>query len=430
MLSEFIAEQRTSKKKVPADIYERWDTRIVIHGWMNQGEAGVLSYFQAGYANNIAAPKCIAFARCAEEMGYPEMARGWWKKAYELQGNILAPADAIKTTPTGSRNSTLAPAQKQQPIIRATDKSIEDLSARLQPGHIVTMQPVDAPDGTSRLTYVNSDRWLGMPKRDGERCVVIAMPNKVWYQSRSLKFRNAPNEIIDQTLREAADVFGMFILDDEEVWYDAAGGEHRTGPQAQLVNDQLGRPQIMPRPCLCIFKALYTTAQGDLLDAYEIERIKAREKIGQWLVEHAPDHFELVPVARTTDEKTALCEKQVLEEREGEVWIRVDSKYVGGKQKADKSTIIRTKYHVPFTAVITDLTPSTNASYEFGAIVISRLPEMKPVGSIGTGFDRETMHKIAIAHKKSPGTVVVRCHTQRWTERDQVHHGVLDELVG
>lgn len=427
-LSEFINEQQAAKKKIPSDIIERWQERIVRHGWQNQGEAGVLSYFQAGYANNIAAPKCINFARCAEGEGYPAHAMGWWKKAYELAGNILAPADAIKTTPTGQRDSTIAPAQKV--TIRATDKSIDDLPARLQPGHIITMQPVDAPDGTSRLTYINSDRWLGMPKRNGERCVVIATPTKVWYQSRSLKLRLPPNGIIDATLKEAAAKFGSFIFDNEEEWYDVVGGEHITGAQAQKTNDDLGRPEVMPRGCLCIFKALYTTQDGDLLDAYEIERLKAREKIGQWLVEQAPEHFELVPVARTTAEKQTLCDKQVLEEREGEVWLRTDTKYIGGKVKAEKSTIVRTKYQIEFMAVITDLTSSNNASYPFGAIVISRLPEMKPVGMIGTGYDRETMHRIAKAHAAAPGTVVIKAHTQRWSERDQVHHGVFDELVG
>jgi hypothetical protein len=223
---------------------------------------------------------------------------------------------------------------------------VDGLPPRLQPGKIVTMQPVDAPAGVSRLTYINSPRWVGMPKRDGERCVGTATPNQVWYQSRSMKFRAAPNEAINTALKEAAFRFGTFVLDGEEVWYDVEGGEHRTGAQAQTANDLLGYPRTAPRPCLCIFKALYTTQHGDMLDSIEQMRLLARDVIGEWLIQQEPQHFELVPVAYTPAEKQALCDKQVAEEREGEVWVNVTTPYVGGKVKAEKSGIIRTKYQI------------------------------------------------------------------------------------
>ena len=91
--------------------------------------------------------------------------------------------------------------------------------------------------------------------------------------------------------------------------------------------------------------------------------------IGEWLLQQEPQHFEFVPVAYTPAEKQALCDKQMAEEREGEVWINTTTPYIGGKVKAEKSGIIRTKYQIEFQAVITDLTPSTNAAYPFGAIV-------------------------------------------------------------
>ncbi len=430
-LKEFIEAQRASKKKIGADIIERWQERVVKHGWQNLGEAGALNYL-AQYGKGIAAPKCVMLARQAEAEGCTGIAMGFWKKAYELSGGILL--EPISANPIGSRNSTLAPAQKlYRPKVdgpKAGSPEVGGLPPRLQPGKIVTMQPVDAPAGVSRLTYINSDRWLGMPKRDGERCVVIATPHQVWYQSRSAKFRIAPNEAINVALKEAAFRLGTFVLDGEEVWYDMVGGEHRTGAQAQTTNDQLGHPRLAPRPCLCIFKALYTPLDGDLLDAVEETRLVAAGNIYEHLAKYEPKHFQLVPVARTKTEKQALCDKQSGEEREGEVWIRADTPYIGGKQKPDKSTIIRTKYQIDFTAVITDLTPSTNAAYPFGAIAVSLLPDMKPVGLIGTGFDRAAMHRIAEAHTAKPGAVVIKAHTQRFTENGQVHHGVFDEMIG
>ncbi len=109
-----------------------------------------------------------------------------------------------------------------------------------------------------------------------------------------------------------------------------------------------------------------------MLDSIEQLRLLAREVIGEWLIQQEPQHFELVPVAYTPAEKQALCDKQVAEEREGEVWVNTTTPYIGGKVKAEKSGIIRTKYQIEFQAVITDLTPSTNASYPFGAIVVSK----------------------------------------------------------
>ena len=56
--------------------------------------------------------------------------------------------------------------------------------------------------------------------------------------------------------------------------------------------------------------------------------------------------------------------------------------------------------------------------------------QKKRVGLIGTGFDRAAMHRIAEAHKKAPGSVVIKALTQRWTEYGQVHHAVFEELIG
>ena len=82
-LNQYITEERNTKKKIPADIIERWQERIVKHGWEAQGEAGARQYL-AAYGKGIAAPKCVALARQAEAEGFDEIALGFWKKAYEL----------------------------------------------------------------------------------------------------------------------------------------------------------------------------------------------------------------------------------------------------------------------------------------------------------------------------------------------------------
>ena len=105
---EFIETNRASKKKISADIVERWQERVVRHGWQNEGEAGALQYL-AQYGKGIAAPKCVMLARQAETEGCNDIARGFWKKAYELSGGVLL--EPINATPTGSRDSTIAPAQ-------------------------------------------------------------------------------------------------------------------------------------------------------------------------------------------------------------------------------------------------------------------------------------------------------------------------------
>ncbi|MGB3761015.1 MAG: hypothetical protein WBA07_32365 [Rivularia sp. (in: cyanobacteria)] len=59
---------------------------------------------------------------------------------------------------------------------------ISELRSYLQPGCIQTMQAVDAPMG--RSCYINSPDYWGQAKRDGSRLIVIATPDKVYYQSR------------------------------------------------------------------------------------------------------------------------------------------------------------------------------------------------------------------------------------------------------
>ncbi len=81
------------------EIVGRWQERIVPQGWHTDGEAGAEAYLKK-YGKGIGADKAIALARQAEREGYPEMARGFWKKAYELKTGKPAPTSAaVEYTP-------------------------------------------------------------------------------------------------------------------------------------------------------------------------------------------------------------------------------------------------------------------------------------------------------------------------------------------
>ena len=87
-LQSFIDEQVAKKSKdriikVSSAINKRWETRIVTQGLDTQGADGARAYL-ARYGNNIAAPKVIDLALCAQAKGAGEMAMAFWVKAYEL----------------------------------------------------------------------------------------------------------------------------------------------------------------------------------------------------------------------------------------------------------------------------------------------------------------------------------------------------------
>jgi len=351
ILTEYIdaTRKRATKKKLPAEIIERWQNRIVARNLHTQGEAGARQYL-ADYGRGIAAPKVILLALQAEAQGASEMALGFWKKAYTLETG-KAPDDEATLPAQTSPAPQPAPKTFLAPVAE-----VAGLPPHLQPGAAMTMQPIDAP--LDRAAYINNPAYWGQPKRDGNRLVIIAGPNgvRIAYQSRSTKLREAPDIRLDATLKQAAQEHGVFVLDGELYYTDAHGGEHRTGAQAATANIQLGESDIPPQARYGIFKALFFNGQ-DLTPKPEAERINAGEIIGGWLEKHAPGFFEVVPTARTEEEKRELATRQYAEGREGEVWMRADVPYTGGKDA--RGVMVRTKYLKEIDVIITRLTPTT-----------------------------------------------------------------------
>ena len=393
-LQNFIDEHVGKKSKdgiikVSSSINKRWETRIVIQGLDAQGADGARAYL-ARYGNNIAAPKVIDLALCAQAKGAQEMAMAFWVKAYELTFGS-SPTDAGDTALETVSSATGSKAE-DLPVIT-------DLPDHLQPGKIHTMQAVDAPE--DRDFYIKNDNYLGQPKRDGHRSVVIATPEKVWFQTRNLNLVEISDNELVNYFKDAAKRLSPFVLDGE-LWYRSFDGkEHRTAAQAAEWNVRGDYPTVDVRTVYTAFKPLYF-AGVSLTDEPESRRIQFLQKV-VWLPH--PDNFEICPTARTTEEKKALVEKQLTEGREGEVWIDSSCLYTGGKN-SKSYPMVRTKYIQILPLVCTGVTPTTAENRLFGSIEVAEEinGELVPVGKVGSGFDltsqKEIMAKISLGNFK------------------------------
>lgn len=71
-------------KKHPCEITKRWSERVVAQGLHLKGLQGAVEYLER-YGRGIQAPKCVSFALLAESEGFPEMAKGFWERAFALE---------------------------------------------------------------------------------------------------------------------------------------------------------------------------------------------------------------------------------------------------------------------------------------------------------------------------------------------------------
>jgi bifunctional non-homologous end joining protein LigD len=421
--TEYAEAKRKAAKKISADIRERWNNRIVARGLHLMGEAGAVQYL-ADYGRGIGTAKVIGFALCAESEGYPEMAIGFWKKAFELETGekpiaLNAPNKSSTNLAAAAKSTTAAK------IETVYNPIVPELPAHLQPGRIVTMQPVDAP--SERSYYIENPDYWGQPKRDGNRVVVIATPDKVYYQSRSTNLRQQASVEIDRTLIDTAAKIGTFVLDGELYYKSCTGSEHRTGAQAATVNIESGFPTTQPTAVYAIFKCLFSHGK-DLTQIAESERIAGGVAVGEMLASLS-EEFEIIPTYRTAAEKLLLAQKQETENREGEVWVLHDCRYVGGKD-VKKYPMVRTKYCQENDLFIVGLTPTKVAGRPFSAIEVAQEIEGKlvPVGTVGTGFSVEEMQQIARLYEANPRKVKIKVRSQGLTESGKLWHARFLEL--
>ena len=393
-LQSFIDEHVGKKSKdgtikVSSSINKRWETRIVTQGLNTQGADGARAYL-ARYGNNIAAPKVIDLALCAQAKGAEEMAMAFWVKAYELIFGS-SPSDAGDTA-LAAVSSATDPKAEELPVV-------DELPDHLQPGKIHTMQAVDAPH--DRDFYIKNEKYIAQPKRDGHRILVVATPEKVWCQTRNLNLIDISDIELVNYFKDAAKRLSTFVLDGE-LWYRSFDGkEHRTAAQAAEWNVRCEKPTDEVRAFYTAFKPLYF-AGVSLTDEPESRRIQFLQKV-VWLPH--PDNFEICPTAFTAEEKKALVEKQLTEGREGEVWIDSSCLYTGGKN-SKSYPMVRTKYIQILQLVCTGVTSTTSENRLFGSIEVSEEinGELVPVGKVGSGFDltsqKEIMAKISLGNFK------------------------------
>lgn len=415
--TEYAETKRKAAKKISADIRERWNNRIVQRELHLMGEAGAVQYL-SDYGRGIGTAKVIGFALCAESEGYPEMAMGFWKRAFELETGekpiALNAQNNATTDRAPGKKSTAAPK-----IETVNNPVVAELPPNLQPGRIVTMQPVDAP--SERSYYIENPDYWGQPKRDGNRVVVIATKDKVYYQSRSTNLRQQPSIAIETALIETAAKIGTFVLDGELYYKSHSGSEHRTGAQAATVNIESGFPTIQPSAIYAIFKCLFSKGT-DLTQLAESARITAGVEVGEMLADLSPA-FEIVPTSRTHAEKLLLANQQESENREGEVWVLHNCRYVGGKD-IKKFPIVRTKYCQELDLFIIGLTPTKVAGRPFSAIEVAQEIHGKlvPIGTVGTGFSGEEMQEIARRYEANPKSVKIKVRSQGLTESGKLWH--------
>jgi len=281
------------------------------------------------------------------------------------------------------------------------------------------MQPVDAP--SERSYYIENPEYWGQPKRDGNRVIIIATKDKIYYQSRSTNLRQQPSIEIQQTLVDAVNQLGTFVLDGELYYKSYNGSEHRTGSQAATVNIENGFPTTQPQVVYAIFKCLFFNG-NDLTTATESARIEAGVTIGQLLTANSPE-FEIVPTAKTLEEKLSLANKQQTENREGEVWILHNCQYIGGKN-VRTFPMVRTKYCIEFDLLITGLTKTKVAGRPFSAIEVAQEKDGKlvPMGTVGTGFNMEEMEEIVRRYAANPHGVKIKVRSQGLTESGLLWH--------
>lgn len=415
--TEYAEAKRKAAKKISADIRERWNNRIVQRELHLMGEAGAAQYL-SDYGRGIGTAKVIGFALCAESEGYPEMAMGFWKRAFELE---TGEKPIALSTPNNS-TTTLAPTKKPTaaPKIETVNNPVvAELPPNLQPGRIVTMQPVDAP--SDRTYYIENPEYWGQPKRDGNRVVIVATQDKVYYQSRSTNLRQQPSIAIEKALIETAAKIGTFVLDGELYYKSHSGSEHRTGAQAATVNIDSGFPTVQSYAIYAIFKCLFFKG-NDLTILAESERIAAGVEVGEMLA-NLSNEFEIVPTSRTQSEKSLLAKQQESENREGEVWVLHNSRYIGGKD-IKKFPMVRTKYCLEFDLFIVGLTATKVAGRPFSAIKVAQEIDGKlvPMGTVGTGFSGEEMQEITRRYEVDPKSVKIKVRSQGLTESGKLWH--------
>lgn len=108
----------TLHRRIPADIAERWLSRIIPNNLHRLGEQGADDYLKR-FGRNIREDKVVLMTIKAETEGCQDMADGFWKKAYTLR--LEKPASKAKRT--NKAPASIQPTEQKVVAIRSKDRS-------------------------------------------------------------------------------------------------------------------------------------------------------------------------------------------------------------------------------------------------------------------------------------------------------------------
>jgi hypothetical protein len=433
-LSSYIDTVRTQHTKkgvlkppMATEMKQRWNSRIYPRKLHERGTAGANEYLR-DYGNNLGTPKAEALAIYSEVQGFPDLALGFWKRAYELTHGTPPSAEDMQevgsTLPQGASLTSyeVTPLVSTEAVVK-----FSSLPDNLQPGKLVTMQPVDTERDTEY--YLTNPAFYAQPKRDGKRMVIfLNADGQMLAQKRSGNVTEVPLDW-QPMLQEYAAEYGELVLDGEHVFLDEVGGEHRTGSQAAETNSQLGCPEAPVTERFAIFAVLAGKGKSFLAATYE-QRMDCANAVWFTHFFRDPEHFEILVPSKHEADKRALLAQQEAQGREGVVFMRASAPYTPDKIEGLDAPIVRKKFRIPLKVMVLGLTKSNKAGSPFGAIKVGafRNGEMVSLGLVGTGFTVEQQETLAAMFRANPSGTVIEITTLQLTERGKVFQGVFEEF--
>lgn len=282
---EYKHRALASNSLIPADITQRWHSRIVANGWNELGRDGAANYL-AKYGRGISAVKAMHLGRCAERAGFPAVANRFFEEAFFLE--------------TGKR-------------FEATDDSTSGVvtSGAIGIGRAPIAQPfhqspqlITVIDEAMADRLINDPAWGLQQKIDGERCLIQSTVGGCEAGNKRGLVRQVPMDLNSHLS------FGCPALLDGEL----------------VTSNGLG---------YYIFDLLGAFGKAFLKLPFS-ERYEKLVEFHQSLAPASRKLIHLVPLYTTTQEKRDAVERLRNAGAEGFVLKRLDAAYSEGESHGDQ----------------------------------------------------------------------------------------------
>jgi len=401
------------------NIRERWEDRVVANRWHenHRAEEGVSAYLKR-YGRNIGQKKVMQLAVMAEDNGADLFALHMWMKAYELE---------FGRKPLSNPFDMDAATWSDEPAI--LDETLSEVDRLFppgfQPGRFVPAQPADA--AYERDYYISLVRYLGQPKRNGHKMIIFVAGEKVWYQNRSRKLRDAPSPEFEEALKKCAPQLNPWALEGELFYRDVSGQEWKTDSEATHRNNVLGQPDVEVLPVFSPFGCI-------VWDGKPVTKKRDQIEKAEGLIDLIDSPmFEQMPTFRTHAEKRQLSRLQKERNLEGEIWFRYDYHYQHGKVTASSDEqydyYVRTKYQLdPMKVRISTVKAGTADGHAIAGFSMED-ENGNDIGSCGTGYTREDQLAIRTAWSTCPDDTWAMVTARAWTAYGKLEMAVFQELL-